>query len=47
MISFWFILPWLVYRKAVTFKHEFSMNFEEEGLHLAHEKGSNHGHGLH
>jgi hypothetical protein len=40
MISFWFILPWLVYRKAVTFKHEFSMNFEEDRFTLTHEKGS-------
>jgi hypothetical protein len=40
MISFWFILPWLVYRKAVTFKHEFSMSFAEEKFTLSHEKGS-------
>jgi hypothetical protein len=40
MISFWFILPWLVYRKAVTFKHEFSMNFEDDEFTLSHEKGS-------
>ena len=40
MISFWFILPWLVYRKAITFKHEFSMSFEEEKFTLSHEKGS-------
>jgi signal transduction histidine kinase len=40
MISFWFMLPWLVYRKAVTFKHEFSMKFEEDGFTLSHDKGS-------
>lgn len=40
MVSFWFILPMLVYRKAITFKHEFSMDFEEEGFTLRHEKGS-------
>ncbi len=40
MASFWFILPGLVYRRAVTFKHEFSMDFEEEGFTLSHEKGS-------
>lgn len=40
MVSFWFILPGLVYRKAVTFKHEFSMDFGEEGFTLKHEKGS-------
>ena len=40
MISFWFILPFMVYRRAVTFKHEFSMTFTEEGFTLAHEHGS-------
>lgn len=39
MISFWFILPGLVYRRAATFKHEFSMDFEEKGFTLRHEKG--------
>ena len=40
MISFWFILPALVYRRAATFKHEFSMTFEEDGFQLSHERGS-------
>lgn len=40
MISFWFILPGMVYRRAVTFKHQFSMDFKEDGFTLAHEKGS-------
>jgi YcxB-like protein len=40
MISFWFILPGMVYRRAVTFKHEFSMDFEENGFTLRHEKGA-------
>ncbi|MBL7724047.1 MAG: YcxB family protein [Chitinophagaceae bacterium] len=40
MISFWFILPFMVYRRAVTFKHEFSMDFQEDGFTLAHERGS-------
>ena len=40
MISFWFILPGMVYRRAVTFKHEFSMDFGEDGFSLRHEKGS-------
>ena len=30
MVSFWFILPFLVYKKAETFKHQFSMDFEDE-----------------
>lgn len=40
MISFWFILPGLVYRRAETFKNNFSMNFEEDGFTLGHERGS-------
>ena len=40
MISFWFILPGMVYRRAVTFKHNFSMDFQEDGFTLRHEKGS-------
>ena len=40
MVSFWFILPGMVYRRAVTFKHKFSMDFNEEGFTLGHEKGS-------
>ena len=40
MISFWFILPGMVYRRAITFKHRFSMHFEQEGFQLQHEKGS-------
>ena len=40
MISFWFILPGMVYRRADTFKHSFSMNFEEEKFTLNHERGS-------
>lgn len=39
MVSFWFILPMLVYKKAVTFQHEFSMDFEEDSFSLRHEKG--------
>jgi hypothetical protein len=40
MISFWFILPGMVYRRAITFKHQFSMEFKEDEFILAHEKGS-------
>jgi hypothetical protein len=40
MISFWFVLPMAVYRRAETFRHEFSMNFNQEGFSLQHEKGS-------
>jgi len=40
MISFWFILPMLVYRRNETFLHKFSMRFEQEGFSLQHERGS-------
>jgi hypothetical protein len=40
MISFWFILPGMVYRRAITFRHKFSMEFGEEQFTLEHEKGS-------
>ena len=40
MISFWFILPFLVYRRAETFQHSFSMNFEPSGFTLMHERGN-------
>src|SRR4051812_21959058 len=39
MISFWFILPMTVYRRAETFRHEFSMSFESENFILKHENG--------
>lgn len=40
MISFWFVLPGMVYRRAETFRHEFSMDFGEEQFTLEHERGS-------
>lgn len=39
MLSFWFILPGLVYRKAATFQDTFTMNFEETGFSLGNERG--------
>ncbi|MCX6317876.1 MAG: YcxB family protein [Bacteroidetes bacterium] len=39
MISFMFILPNVVYRRAVTFKHEFSMEFTDEHFTLSHGGG--------
>lgn len=40
MISFWFVMPGIVYRRAETFRHEFTMHFNEEDFTLAHEHGS-------
>src|SRR5258706_6739846 len=39
MISFWFILPGMVYRRAETFRNNFSMDFKEDGFTLSHERG--------
>lgn len=40
MISFWFVLPIAVYRRQETFRHEFSMDFQQNGFSLSHDKGS-------
>jgi hypothetical protein len=40
MISFWFILPSMVYRRAETFRNAFTMHFEEADFTLQHERGS-------
>jgi len=40
MVSFWFIMPMMVYKRAATFKDRFSMSFDDAGFTLAHEKGS-------
>ncbi|WP_028786597.1 YcxB family protein [Terrimonas ferruginea] len=39
MVSFWFIMPGLVYRRSETFQHAFSMRFEKDDFTLAHERG--------
>ena len=40
MISFWFVMPSLVYKRAATFRDHFTMNFEEDGFSLGNERGS-------
>ncbi|HVF97039.1 MAG TPA: YcxB family protein [Flavisolibacter sp.] len=40
MVTFWFILPGIVYRKAATFKDHFTMNFQDQGFDLGNERGS-------
>jgi hypothetical protein len=40
MISFWFVMPGIVYKRAATFKDHFTMNFEEDGFSLGNERGS-------
>ncbi|MFT4093031.1 MAG: YcxB family protein [Niabella sp.] len=39
MISIWFILPTVVYNRTQTFKHGFTMYFNEHDFTLEHEKG--------
>jgi len=39
MLSFWFVLPGLVYRRAATFRDSFTMDFEEKGFSLGNERG--------
>lgn len=40
MITFWFVLPGLIYRRAATFKDHFTMNFDDAGFSLGNERGS-------
>jgi len=40
MVSFFFVLPGMVYRKAATFRDHFTMNFEEDSFSLGNERGS-------
>lgn len=39
MISLWFILPGIVYRRAKTFQQHFIMYFNDDDFTLEHEKG--------
>jgi len=40
MISFWFVLPGMVYRRAATFRDHFTMKFEDESFSVGNERGS-------
>ena len=40
MISFWFLLPGVIYRQTSMFKHEFEMQFDESGFSLSHANGT-------
>jgi signal transduction histidine kinase len=39
-ISFWYVLPGIVYRRASTFKDHFTMDFDEQGFSIGNERGS-------
>ncbi len=40
MISFWYILPSVIYRKAATFKDRFKVSFEDQHMFIENERGS-------
>lgn len=40
MITFWFLLPGVVYRRASTFKDHFIMDFKEDSFSVGNERGS-------
>ncbi len=40
MISFWFVLPNIIYRKAATFKDRFKVSFEDQHMFIENERGS-------
>jgi hypothetical protein len=40
MISVWFILPSVIYKKAATFRDHFEMNFSDQGFTIGNERGS-------
>jgi hypothetical protein len=40
MISFWFVLPGAVYKRASTFRDHFIMKFEEDSFSVGNERGS-------
>ena len=40
MVTFWFVLPGMVYRRAATFRDHFIMNFEENSFSVGNERGS-------
>jgi YcxB-like protein len=40
MISFWYILPNVIYRKAATFKDHFKVRFEPQHMFIENERGS-------
>jgi hypothetical protein len=40
MISFWFVLPTTVYRRAATFRDHFTMKFDQDSFSVGNERGS-------
>lgn len=40
MIAFWFVLPYIVYRRAALFKDHFKVSLEDQHLFIENERGS-------
>lgn len=40
MISVWFLLPGVIYKRTATFRDHFTMRFEEDNFSLGNERGS-------
>ena len=40
MISFWYVLPNIIYRKAATFKDRLKVSFEPQHMFIENERGS-------
>ncbi|MDQ6902404.1 MAG: YcxB family protein [Bacteroidota bacterium] len=40
MISFWFVLPNIIYRKSATFKDRLKVSFEPQHMFIENERGS-------
>lgn len=40
MITYWFLLPGTVYRRAATFRDHFTMSFENDSFTVGNERGS-------
>ena len=40
MVTFWFALPAIIYRRASTFKDSFTVRFEQQHMFLENERGS-------
>jgi hypothetical protein len=39
MVTFWFLLPGMVYRRAATFRDHFTMNFDDQNFSVGNERG--------
>ncbi len=40
MISFWFALPYIIYKRSATFRHKFRVNFGSDKMAIETEHGS-------